>query len=171
MALSINMPLSGVYKWLHSVFILHGAVSIVISNTFILKVDFKKVVHAKCDFSGFYWSVTQSWLIAYNQVLSLLCMNLDCLWLIFLQSAFCESKCCSVTVEICQTGDLYFWITARKTNHLTQKKKHFWKFCCEIWWWFMICHPESSSWGQKPLKPLQVTDLVVVYIFWFNCTG
>lgn len=54
MALSINTPLSRVYKLFHSVFILHGAVSTVILNTFILKVDFKKVVHVKCDFSGFY---------------------------------------------------------------------------------------------------------------------
>lgn len=54
MALSINMPVSILYKQLHSVFILHGSVSLVILNTFILKVDFKMVVHAKCDFSGFY---------------------------------------------------------------------------------------------------------------------
>lgn len=53
MALSINMPLSGVYKRLHSVFILHGAVSIVISNTFILKVDFKKVVMQRVTFQAF----------------------------------------------------------------------------------------------------------------------
>lgn len=28
----------------------------------------------------------------------------------------------------------------------------------------MICHPESSSWGQKPLKTLQVADLTVYKI-------
>lgn len=28
----------------------------------------------------------------------------------------------------------------------------------------MIYDPESSSQGQKPLKPLQVTDLAVVHI-------
>jgi len=48
------MTLSGVRKGLRSVFILHGAVFIVSLTTFILKVAFKEVVPADCDFSGSY---------------------------------------------------------------------------------------------------------------------
>lgn len=61
------MTLSRGYKRLHSVFILHGAISIVSLTTFILRVDFKEVAPANCDFSGsfsffsgFFSQLTQS---------------------------------------------------------------------------------------------------------------
>lgn len=87
--------------------------------------------------------VTQSWLIAHNWFLSLLlCAKLDSLWLIFQLLAFCESKCCSVTIEICWTGDLCFWMAVRKTNRLIQKTKHFWEFLL----WDMMMIYDLSPW-------------------------
>lgn len=83
------MTLSRVYKVLRSVFILHGAVLIVSLTALILKVDFRKVVPANCDFSGFYWWFTQSWLRARGRFLSsLLYAKLDSFGLIFHITSF-----------------------------------------------------------------------------------